>query len=98
VLVHLRGLPFSGQRTVPFILAGAAYLRQLHEENALVETGQVYFAGGGVKHLFALRPGSRLAGLGIRADARVCYRRNGFSFDNPSHVYPAVSGGLFIAF
>ena len=38
-----------GRGGVPFVTAGAGYLRQLHEARVLVETGETYHLGGGVK-------------------------------------------------
>ena len=54
----------------PFASAGAGYVRQLHEEQALVETGHLFYVGGGfTRPLF-----SRSQGL-IRAMACVRVRR-----------------------
>jgi hypothetical protein len=37
-------------RLAPFVSGGAAFLRQLHEDRTLAETGQVYYAGGGARY------------------------------------------------
>ena len=58
-----------GRRLRPFASGGAGYLRQLHEDRTLVETGQVYYAGGGARYW--LRGGARVAALvGLRGDVR----------------------------
>jgi hypothetical protein len=99
VLVHLRGGAFGRQhRAVPFAEAGAAYLRQAHAGSLLIDTGQVYYGGGGLKYFFSRRAGA-ISSLGLRVDARVCYRRNGYtvsSTDRP--VFGVVTGGLLVTF
>ena len=37
------------RRVTPVVVAGAGYLRQLHEERTQVESGQLYYAGGGAR-------------------------------------------------
>ncbi len=39
-----------GARMAPFVSGGAAFLRQLHEDRTLAETGQIYYAGGGARY------------------------------------------------
>ena len=39
-----------GARLAPFVSGGATYLRQLHEDRTLAETGQIYYAGGGARY------------------------------------------------
>ena len=84
-----------GRRVAPFVSAGAAYLRQLHEDRALAETGAVYHAGGGVRYW--LRGGQHAsAGVGVRADVRINVRQNGIDFENKRRSYPSVSLMLFV--
>jgi hypothetical protein len=79
LLVHLRGASFGKQnRGVPFVLAGVGYLRQMHQGGTLVDTGQTYYFGGGLKYLMSRRPG-RMSGYGVRVDARVVYRHGGYA-------------------
>ena len=49
---HITGARFAGGSAVPFLYGGAGYLRELHEENAFVEEGVEYHAGGGIKWWF----------------------------------------------
>ncbi len=44
-------------------IGGAGYLRELHEENAFVEEGVEYHAGGGIKWWFG-----QSGRIGIRAE------------------------------
>ena len=82
-------------RVAPFLAGGAGYLRQLHDERTLVESGQLYFAGGGAR--FWLRgSASSPHSLGLRTEIRVNIRRRGVDFENAVRVYPTVSALLFV--
>jgi len=84
-----------GGRLAPFVTGGGAYLRQLHEDRALGENGQVYHAGGGARYW--LKGGTGTArDLGIRADARFNLRRGGIDFENKMRTYPSVTLMLFV--
>jgi hypothetical protein len=89
-----------GRRGVPFVSGGIGYLRQLHEGSELVETGQVYSVGGGVKYVWAERPAGVVKGLGLRADARLLIRRGGIDLQpgSASHASPSVGASLFVHF
>jgi hypothetical protein len=84
-------------RGVPFVSAGAGYVRQIHESNTLVSTGQSYHVGGGAKYLLMARDG-RLKGVGIRGDVRALVRTKGVAFDNRAHLSPVVAASLFFRF
>ena len=83
-------------RLLPFVSGGAGYLRQLHQDRTLVETGQVYHAGGGMQYWLR---GPRQTGwsVGLRGDVRMNIRQNGIDFDDATRVYPTVSVLLFLA-
>lgn len=84
-----------GTRLRPFAIGGAGYLRQLHEERTLVETGQVYYAGVGARYW--IRGGSGSArSLGLRGDLRANFRRGGIDFENKMRVFPALAAHLFV--
>lgn len=87
-----------GSRTVPYAVVGGGYLRQLHEGLTVVEHGQVYHAGGGIKHWLVARDRGRLKALGLRADARLYLLASGISFDQGPRPHGAISGSLFIGF
>jgi hypothetical protein len=87
-----------GARTVPFAAAGAGYLRQLHEGLTVIEHGQVYHAGGGIKHWFVARDQGFIRAFGLRADGRVYLMASGISFSDRPRSHGAFSGGLFISF
>ena len=85
-----------GSRARPFVIGGGGYLRQLHEERTLVETGQVYYGGVGARYW--LRGGAATArSFGIRADVRANVRRGGIDFENKVRVFPALAAHLFLS-
>lgn len=87
LVVHLLPLSFAGGRGVPFVLGGGGYIRELHEGNELVETGQEIHAGAGLKYWFGT--GRRRAGL--RGEAGVSLREGGFDFSDERRTTPTAS-------
>ncbi len=87
-----------GARTVPFIVAGGGYLRQLHEGLTVIEHGQVYHAGGGVKHWLMARDRGFVSGVGLRADARVHLIVGGIDLEDRPRSQVAISGSAFLTF
>jgi hypothetical protein len=86
-----------GRRARPFVSGGAGYLRQLHQGRTLIEHGQTYYGGGGLR--LWLRGGDGMKrSLGLRADARVTWRRDGIDFDNRTRAFPHISGFVFYEF
>lgn len=86
-----------GRRAVPFVSAGAGYLRHLHEGDTLSAAGRTYHVGGGVKLLLTSRP-KGMKGLGLRGDARALIRTKGVAFDTRAHVSPVLAASLFVRF
>lgn len=83
---------------VPFVTAGAGFVRQLHEGATLIESGRFYQVGGGVKHwFFASRRGTPRA-TGVRADVRLYILDGGISYDNSARAHAAMSGSFFVVF
>jgi hypothetical protein len=78
-------------RVVPFVRGGIGYLRELHEENALVETGLAYHAGGGVNLWFGERRRT-----GLRLDARLLFLDGGVDLGKDTRTLAA--GGASIVF
>jgi hypothetical protein len=85
-------------RLAPFALGGGGYLRQLHDQATLLETGRFYQLGAGVETLLA--PGGRFhtRGVGARADVRAVIRSKGITFDGGSKASPAVGVSAFVRF
>lgn len=87
-----------GTRGVPFLSAGAGYLRQLHEGGTLVETGQTYQVGGGVNFLLNRGGGGWLESAGLRLGMRAAVRAGGATFDRRARVSPRVDASFFARF
>lgn len=91
-------LPYRfGGRGRPYVIGGAEYLRQLHDDRLLVETGRLAFAGGGVRYWLrgAMRPGPA---VGVRGEASLVFRTGGIDFEERGRRYPRLSALGFIAF
>jgi len=84
-----------GTRLAPFAAGGFTFLRQLHEDRTLAETGQIYHAGGGARYF--LRGGhGTVRAVGLRGDARVNFRRHGIDFENTMRTYSTFSVAVFV--
>jgi hypothetical protein len=86
--------PVIGGRARPFLTGGAGYLRQLYDERTLVETGRIYYAGGGVRVWLRGGDGRRQA-LGIRSDVRATWRTDGVEFEGRTRLWPSVTAMMF---
>ncbi len=84
-----------GARLAPFVSGGATFLRQLHEDRALAETGQIYHAGGGARYWFRGGHGAMRA-LGLQGDARMNFRTGGIDFEDTMRTFPTFSLAVFI--
>jgi hypothetical protein len=82
----------------PFALAGGGYLRQLHEQATLLETGHFYQFGGGVEALLVPARRFHTQGIGVRADLRALVRAQGVAFDGGSETSPAAGASAFVRF
>ena len=86
---------FRRSRLRTFASGGAGYLRQLHQDRTLVETGQVYYVGGGARYWLRGRPTSSRS-LGLRGDLRLNVRRSGIDFEDRARTYPTASLLMFV--
>jgi len=86
----------TSRANVPFIMGGGGFSRELHEGQALVETGQSFFAGVGVKGYFMR--GQVRRSVGLRFDARASFRMNGLVLDDKTHVGAVLSAVVFKQF
>jgi hypothetical protein len=98
VLWYLMESRRPSRRFAPFAMAGAGYLRQLHEQGTLLATGRFYQVGGGVSGLLVSRRHFHTTGVGVRADVRALVRSKGVAFDDGSRVSPAAVAALFVRF
>jgi hypothetical protein len=84
-----------GPRMRPFLTGGAGYVRQLHEERTLVESGTIIYAGTGIRYWLAGGNG-RSRSFGLRGDVRLNVRRGGIDFENKTRTYPTAGIGIFV--
>jgi hypothetical protein len=91
-------LPGGHSQIAPFLMAGAGYLRQLHEQGTLVGAGRYYQVGGGVNLMLVSSRRSHTKGIGARVDARAIIRSQGIAFDGGSTTSPAVGVSAFVRF
>jgi len=91
---HLRHLSFASGRAIPYLAGGAGYLRELHEGNQLVETGQEFHAVGGLNYWL----GSGARRFGLRIEGGVSARKKGFDNGDEVRALPVVFGGLSYLF
>jgi len=82
-----------GRRARPFVAAGGAYLRQLHEDQVLVETGQVWSAGAGLR--VWLRGAREGRSLGLTGEIGWSWRTGGITFTSGARGVPTASVRLF---
>ena len=85
---------FGSGRFMPFVLGGAAALRQVHEDSSETLTGLEIHGGGGVKYWF----NASGRGFGLRADAVVSSRSKSVGFEDKRRIVPTVAGGFSYVF
>jgi hypothetical protein len=85
-------------RARPFVTGGGAYLRQLHEDRVLVETGQVWSAGAGLRY-WLRRTGPRPGrAIGLTGEAGWAWRTGGIAFVDGARSMPTVALRAFVGF
>jgi hypothetical protein len=87
-------VPVSNRVRV-FAAGGGGYLRQLHQDRTLVESGQVFYAGGAARVWLRGRPDASRS-IGVRGDVRMNIRRHGIDFENRQRIYPTISLLMFV--
>ncbi len=86
----------QADRLRTFAAGGATYLRQLHQDRTLVETGSVIYVGAGTRYWLRGRPDSPRS-LGLRGDFRINVSRHAIDFEDKTRTYPSLSLLLFLA-
>jgi hypothetical protein len=94
VLFHMVGASFGGGRGVPFAIAGAGYLRDLHEKNEVAETGHEFHFGGGLHYWF----GEGKHRVGLRGEFTVSRRNGGADATDTTRTIPTVAGSIAYLF
>jgi hypothetical protein len=86
----------TGGKLASFFEVDAAYLRLLHEDRTLVDTGRAYGAGLGFKYAFHTGS-SGVKAAGVRLDARAVARSKATIFDK-MRISPAAGVSLYVRF
>jgi hypothetical protein len=94
VLVHLDEWQAFG--LTPFAIGGAGYVRQLHDDRQLVETGHLFYVGGGVMRGLFARPQGFIRSGSIRADLRLSVLS--LELEDESRPQGSVSASLLLTF
>ena len=94
VVFHLTGVSFAGGRGIPFVSAGAGYLRDLHEKNEVAETGHELHFGGGFHYWF----GQGKHRAGVRADVGISRRSGGADAIDTARTIPVIAGSFAYLF
>lgn len=81
-------------RAVPFVSAGVGYMRQLHDGHTLVEGGQTWYAGGGLRYQ-KNQAGHGFRSAGVRLELRATILTGALTVDGGTHLMPAVIAGIF---
>jgi hypothetical protein len=85
---------FAGGRVVPYVMASGGYRREAHESRAVVESGQIYQAGGGVAWSLRRQPASRLSSVGLTVETRLAHVRGGFHWGREARTAPVFAVGI----
>ena len=85
------------RRLRPFVAAGGAYVRQLHQDRILVETGSAWRADLGT-HLWLRGGHGRGLALGLTAEMGWHWRTGGITFDDGVRSTPAAAVRMFAGF
>lgn len=93
VVLHLRRAAVA-PRAVPFVAAGAGYIRELHQGNELIETGTEFHAAAGFKYWF----GAARRRVGVRGEAGLSVRDGGFDFKDERRMLPMAAASLIYLF
>ena len=96
-LFEIASLPMPAGKLVVFGAGGGGYLRQVHEDRLLIETGSTLYGGGGVKwRAGTQRPDGFVERLFVRGDVRLVTRAGGVDIEDARRSYITVSGGVGI--
>lgn len=94
--VVIRFVEMDVMGLTPFASGGAGYVRQLHEGQGLVETGHLFYVGGGFTRALFSRPQGLIRAATARADLRL--NVYGMELEDGSRSRGSVSGSLVLTF
>jgi hypothetical protein len=94
VLVRLD--EFQALGLTPFATGGLGYVRRLHEDQELVETGHLFYLGGGITRGLFSRPQGFIRSGSLRADLRLNVLS--LELEEGSRSHGSVSASLVLTF
>ena len=86
---------WRGGRSVPFVSAGAGYLRQIHDGQTHIEDGPSWYVGGGVRIPLSDATARGLKSAALRFELRATILAGGSTLDGNRHIVPSAIGGVF---
>jgi len=86
---------WRGGRSVPFVSAGAGYLRQIHDGQTHIEDGPSWYVGGGVRIPLNDETARGLKSAALRFELRATILAGGSTLDGNRHIVPSAIGGVF---
>jgi hypothetical protein len=89
---------WRGRRVSPFVLGGGGYLRQLDAPRTTVETGSMFYGGGGLVVRLSTASSGWLSHLAARGDARLSWLRGGIHLNDERAPAVVLSGGVTVGF
>lgn len=96
IVVRLDEWRVKGVR--PFVTAGGGHLRQLHEGLTVVETGRVFYVGGGARRILMQQARGFLRAFGMRGDVRLNVVSGGITVEDEARRQMSASVSLFVMF
>jgi hypothetical protein len=96
IVIRLDEWRIKGVR--PFVSAGGGHLRQLHEGLTVVETGRVFYVGGGARRIVMQHPRGLLRAFGVRGDVRLNVVSGGITVEDETRRQISASASLFVMF
>lgn len=85
---------FGSGKAMPFVIVGGGYLRELHDGYGVVETGNEFHAGAGLKYWLT----SGKQRFGLRVEAGAMSRSGGVDFEEKRRTMATASAGLSYLF
>jgi hypothetical protein len=93
----VRRLVGGGRRLTPFFGGGGGYIRNLHDERTLAESGWSAHGGAGFDYVLSTSA-SRAPRTGLRVDLRGLLLPRDVTLDRQSHVVPVLEATVFVRF
>lgn len=88
----------AARRFSPFLTTGGGYMRQLHEQQTLVESGRTLYVGAGGHYKLRQSGSGWIKSSGIRIDLRAVILSGEVTTDDAAHPSTAATAAFFLRF